>query len=470
MTLQFYNTLKRKKEAFKPIKPKEVGVYSCGPTPYSYAHIGNFRSFVFVDLLKRYLEFKGYKVNHIMNITDIDDKTIRDSAKEGLGLKEFAEKYAKAFFEDIDKLNIKHATKYPKATEHVNDMIKFVEKLVEKGFAYEKLNSVYFDISKFKNYGKLSKIDLSQMKPGARVDLDEYEKDHPGDFTLLKRSKLDELKRGIYYDTKYGKCRPGWHLECSVMSMKYLGETFDIHTGGVDLIFPHHENEIAQSEAYSGKPFVKYWIHCEHLIVDGKKMSKSLGNFYTLRDLIKKGHKPEAIRYELLSTHYRQQLNFTEEGLKAAANAIERLNTFISKVSIFKKVLSKNKQDPKIKSLIEKAKKDFIKNMDDDLNISEAFAAIFDFVKEINKKMEPDGIDKRDAKDIIDFMKEIDSVLGIINFKEEKIPKEIKELAEEREKARKAKDFSKADKIRNEIKKRGYLIEDSKGGTKIKKI
>ncbi len=457
MRLKIYNTLTRKKEVFKPIKKGVVSFYSCGPTVYNYAHIGNFRNYVFVDILKRYLKYKGYKVKHVMNITDIDDKTIRNSAKEGLSLKKFTDKYTKAFFEDIKALNIEKVDIYPKATEHVKDMIDFVKVLVKKGYAYEKLQSVYYDISKFKNYGKLSKVDLSQMKAGARVDLDEYEKDHPGDFTLLKRSKLDELKRGICYDTKFGKVRPGWHLECSVMSMKYLGNTFDIHCGGIDLVFPHHENEIAQSEAYSGKKFVNYWIHNEHLIVDGKKMSKSLGNFYTLRDLLKKGYDPIAIRYLLLSTHYRQKLNFTFKSLEAAKKAVDKLNNFIF---VLRNMNSKE-DEGNIDKLINKAKADFESKMDDDLNISEGLAVIFDFMRGVNKLK----LSKKEALKVISLMEDFNKVLRVIDFKKkEDVPSSIKELVGEREKARKEKDWKKADKIRDDIKKKGFAIDDTEEG------
>jgi len=464
MELRIYNTLTRKKEIFKPIKAGHVGMYSCGPTVYNFAHIGNFRNYVFVDLLKRYIKYKGYKIKHVMNITDIDDKTIRDSAKEGVSLKEFTEKYTKAFFDDLKTLNIEPADIYPKATEHVKEMIDFVKVLVKKGYAYEKLNSVYYDISKFKDYGKLSKVDLSQMKSGARVDLDEYEKDHPGDFTLLKRSKLDELKKGIYYDTEFGKVRPGWHLECSVMSMKYLGSTFDIHTGGVDLIFPHHENEIAQSEAYSGKKFVNYWSHNEHLIVDNKKMSKSLGNFYTLRDLLEKGYSPRSIRYVLLATHYRQKLNFTFESLKAAENSIKRLDEFIVKL----KDVKGEKNNKEIYVLIEKAKSDFEDAMDDDLNVSIALSVMFDFVKKINTFIMNENISKKDAEKAIALMHDFDSVFGILKRKEEKgeISEEIKQLIEKREEARKNKNWAEADRIRDELKEKGIILKDTKDGVR----
>jgi len=463
MALKLYNTLTKKKEDFKPIKKGEVGMYSCGPTVYNYAHIGNFRNYLFVDLLKRYLKYKGYKVKHVMNITDIDDKTIRDSGKIGWELNKFTEKYTKIFMEDIKTLNIEPASIYPKATEHVKEMIEFTKKLVEKGFAYDKLGSVYFSISKFKEYGKLAKIDLSHMKAGARVDLDEYEKDHPGDFTLLKKSKLDEMKRGISYDTEWGKVRPGWHLECSVMAMKYLGAPFDIHCGGIDLTFPHHDNEIAQSEAYSGKKFVNFWLHNEHLIVDNKKMSKSLGNFYTLRDVLTKGYDPMAIRYELLSTHYRQKLNFTFKGIESSGKAVKKLNDFIFSL----KNITLDKDNKEIPSLIKKAEEDFEKKMDNDLNISEALAVIFDFMNKVNKL----EISKKDSKKIIDLMKKFNEILGVINFEAKNdISEEIEALIKKRDQARKDKDWATSDEIRDDLKAKGIELIDSKEGTKWKKV
>ena len=468
--LKFYNIIARKKENFKSIKKGEVGIYSCGPTVYDFAHLGNFRAYIFADILRRYLEYKNYRVKHVMNITDIDDKTIRDSKKAKMTLKDLTEKYTQEFFKDLKTLNIKKAWKYPKATEHIPEMLKMVDVLVKKGYAYEKNHSVYFDISKFKNYGKLSRVDLKNIKPGARVDLDEYEKDSPGDFTLLKRVTLDELKRGIYYQTKWGKARPGWHLECSVMSMKYLGQTFDIHTGGVDLIFPHHENEIAQSEVYTGKKFVNYWLHNEHLLVEGKKMAKSLGNFYTLRDLLVKGYNSRAIRYLLISTHYRQKLNFTFRSLKAAGGALERLDEFVDKVKSQKsKVKSIVKSSKLINNLIFKAKLDFEKAMDDDLNISEVLAVIFNLTKEINILIDKNQLFSVEAKKIFQLIKRFDQVLGLKLIEEKKeIPKKILDLVSQREKARQEKDWQKADEIRQEIKKMGYKIEDTGKGVKVK--
>ena len=507
--LTLYNTLTRKKQIFKPIKKGQVKIYTCGPTVYDFAHLGNFRSYVFADILRRYLEYKGYQVKHVMNITDIDDKTIRDSKKAGMKLKDFTEKYTKEFFKDIETLNIKKAWKYPKATEHIKGMIKMVNVLVKKGYAYEKNHSVYFDISKFKNYGKLSRIDLKGMKAGARVDSDEYEKDSSGDFALLKRVTLDELKRGIYYETKWGKIKPGWHLECSVMSMKYLGQTFDIHTGGVDLIFPHHENEIAQSEASTSRKFVNYWLHNEHLLVEDRKMAKSLGNFYSLRDLLKKDYDPRAIRYLLLSTHYRQKLNFTFRGLRSAEGALKRLDEFVLSLQQLRWT-SKEVAISRIRQLITKAKLDFEKAMDDDLNISKALAIIFNLVKKVNpflgyhpetersRANPPAGGEARESEAqlfsndmgeaigscsivitskiasllhnlILDFDQVLGLNLGKIK-KSLKIPSEIKKLLQEREEARQTKNWEKADLIRQKLIKKGYEIQDTPQGPKLKFI
>jgi len=469
--LRFYNTLSRKKEIFKPIKKGRVKIYSCGPTAYDFAHIGNFRSYVFADILRRYLEYKGYRVKHIMNITDIDDKTIKNSKIAKMSLKDFTEKYTREFFKDLETLNIEKASYYPKATENIKEMIKFTEALEKKGYAYERLHSVYFDISKFKDYGKLSRIDLKKIKPGARVDLDEYQKDAPGDFTLLKRSTLDELKRGIFYQTKWGKVRPGWHLECSVMSMKYLGKTFDIHTGGVDLIFPHHENEIAQSEAYAEKKFVNFWLHNEHLLIEGKKMSKSLGNFYTLRDLLKMGYTRRAIRYFLLSSHYRQKTNLSFKALKGTEKAIERIKTFMEKMGLSPKIKTPSKSLKLIKSLISKAKKDFEEAMDDDLNTPKALSVIFNLIKEANKIEEADS---KTVKQILNLINKFDSVFGLklleIKKEETGIPEKVIKLSREREKYRKNGQWKLADKIRRKIKQMGYWVEDTKAGPKLKRL
>jgi len=461
--LKLYNTLTRKKETFKPIKKNLVTIYSCGPTVYNFAHIGNWRSFIFSDILRRYLKYKGYKVKHVMNLTDVDDKTIRDSKKENLSLKKFTEKYTKYFFDDMDKLNIEKVEYYPKATENIDEMVKLIKILLKKGYAYKAEDGIYFDISKFKDYGKLANLNIKGLKTGARVSNDEYDKKNAKDFALWKF--WDKEDGDVFWETEIGKGRPGWHIECSVMSTKYLGKTIDIHTGGVDLIFPHHQNEIAQSEAANDKKFVNYWLHCEHLIVNGKKMSKSLGNFYTLRDILDKGYDAKSVRYVLLSTHYKQKLNFTFKGIEAAQNVIERFREFV-----LKSKKASGKDNKKISELIKKVKLDFEKAMDDNLNISKALAKIFDFMKDINKLLKDNKLSKKDANSIIKTMKEFNSVLGIIDFKEEKIDKQVESLIKQREDARAKKDFEKADKIRDKLKKKGIILEDTSQGVRWKKI
>ncbi len=459
MALRFYNTLTRKKEIFKPIKGNEVRIYNCGPTVYNYVHIGNCRAFVDADVLKRYLLYKGFKVKQVMNITDVDDKTIRDSQKEGLSLKEFTTKYTKAFFEDLKTLNISPATFYPKATEHISEMISLIEKLEKKKYTYiGEDKSVYYDISKFKKYGKLSGIKVEDLKSSGRVKQDEYGKEDAHDFALWKA--YDKSDGAVFWDTKYGRGRPGWHIECSAMSMKYLGETFDIHTGGIDLIFPHHENEIAQSEAATGKPFVKFWLHNEYILVDGKKMSKSLGNFYTLRDVLSRGYNPKSVRYLLMSTHYRQPLNFTFESLKGVNAAVERLTNFMSYLDS----VNGEKDNKKIIRLTAKVKKQFETCMDADLNMSSALASIFDFIRDVYKLK----ISKKDALLVKGVMLNFDSVLGILKTEKKALSEEIECLVKEREEARKNKDFKKADSIREELRKKGVVLEDTKEGVRWK--
>ncbi len=470
MPLRLYNTLTRKKEIFKPIDKNLVKFYSCGPTVYDYAHIGNFRAYVCSDILKRYLKYSGYKVKHVMNITDVDDKTIKRANEEKISLKDYTKKYENAFFEDLEKLNIEKADFFPRATEHISEMVEIIKNLLNKKVGYKSEDgSIYFDISKFKSYGKLSHTKVTELMKGARVSQDSYDKEEAKDFALWKAYHNED--GDVFWEREIGKGRPGWHIECSAMSMKYLGEHFDIHSGGIDLIFPHHENEIAQSEAFTKKKFVNYWFHNEHLQVNGQKMSKSLGNFFTLRDLLNKNHNAKAIRYLLLSAHYRMQLNFTEESVKAAEHTVQRLNDFIMNLKSIKDTQIKNPvKNDGIKKLIAEAKKDFEKSMDDDLNISNALAVIFDFVKEINTLVMKNKVGKSDAEKIIKFMNDIDGVLGVLEENEEKLSKEIKNLVDEREKARKEKDFAKSDKIRNELKEKGIILEDTKDGVRWKNI
>jgi cysteinyl-tRNA synthetase len=460
--IQFFNTLTGKIEPFKSVVPGEVRLYTCGPTVYDYGHIGNFRAYIFEDLLKRFLIFMGYKVIHVMNITDVDDKTIRGANVQGVKLQEYTKKYIDAFFEDIKTLNIARADYYPRATDHVPEMVEMVRGLLKKGYAYEKDGSIYFSIAKFPNYGRLSKIKLSELKPGQRMEADEYEKESANDFALWKHKKEGEP----FWETEIGQGRPGWHIECSAMSSKYLGETFDIHCGGVDNIFPHHENEIAQSEAYSGKKFVNYWLHCHHLIVDGEKMSKSKGNFYTLRDLLAKNVDPSSLRYLLLSTHYRKMLNFTFGALDQAKASLQRIKDFVYEL---KKGTFAEGENRKIAELLEKTKQKFIKGLSDDLNISAALTAIFEMIRKVNIQISRGKILSKDAAGLVSFIHFLDEVLAVLSEKEEKfLPEEILKRIEEREKARRARNYELADQIRQELLQQGIVLEDTKDGVRWK--
>lgn len=431
--ISLYNTLTRKKEPFKPFQDKEVSIYTCGPTVYNFAHIGNFRAYIFTDILVRYLKFRNFKVRWVMNITDVDDKTIEGSNKEGIRLEEFTKKYEDSFFKDLKHLNIAKADIYPQATKHIKEIQNLIAQLIQNGYAYEKEGSVYFNITKFKKYGELSKVDLAGIKHGARVELDEYEKTTPGDFVLWKAKKEGEPS----WNSPWGPGRPGWSIECSAMSMKYLGQTIDLHLGGVDLIFPHHENEIAQSESATGKKFVRYWLHSEHLLVEGKKMAKSAGNFYTLRDLEKQGADPLAFRYLCFQTHYRTKLNFTWEALQAAQNSLNEI----------KKLAFRGQRSV----ISQKDKEAVIKALDDDLNTPKALG-ILHKANNFNLWLE--------FEPVLGLMLE-DRGLRI------EVSQEVQELIKQRENFRKAGKFDEADKIRKEIRKKGYEIEDTAGGTRV---
>jgi cysteinyl-tRNA synthetase len=463
MALRFYNTYTNRVEPFESLKPGEVGMYTCGPTVYDYAHIGNFRAYMFEDLLRRHLKYKGFKVTQVMNLTDVDDKSIRGAREQGIKLREYTRKYIDAFFEDLDTLRIERAEHYPPATEHIPEMVELVKKLLDTGHAYRKDGSIYFQIKSFPNYGKLSGFDLSQLKTGARVDADEYEKESASDFALWKA--WDEEDGEVFWETDLGRGRPGWHIECSAMSVKYLGQPFDIHTGGVDNMFPHHENEIAQSEAASGKKFVNYWLHNAHLMVEGKKMAKSFGNCYTIKDLMKLGHNPLAIRYELLTTHYRQQLNFTFEGLGAALAALQRLWDFWRKLEDIKGETDHGEVAP----ILEKAKTGFEEGLDDDLNISPALASVFDMVRDVNSLIAAEQISKREAQEVLDVLGRFDIVLGLLRPEEASIDEGIEALIQKRNQARKDKKWAEADRIRDELLEKGIVLEDTKGGTKWKR-
>lgn len=465
MAFKLFNTLTRKKQVFRPLKPDIVRMYSCGPTVYNFPHMGNYRAYIFADLLRKYLNYKCFKVVQIMNITDVEDKIIRDSQKEGVSLTEFTRRYENAFFEDLEKLRIPKADVHPRATEHINEMVALIRQLLEKGIAYKADDeSIYYNIRKFRNYGKLAQLDKTELLAGAsgRILADEYKKEQVQDFALWKAWSPED--GDVFWDTDIGRGRPGWHIECSAMSMKYLGESFDIHTGGVDLVFPHHQNEIAQSEGVTKTTFVKFWVHNEWLLVDGQKMSKSLGNFYTLRDVLAKGYDSLAVRYLLLATHYRQSLNFTFEGLDAAKNALERLWDFVRKL----KEIKTDGENPKIEKHIVSAKRKFESSLDNDLEISPALASVFDFVRKINTLIDKSKVFKSDADKVLDFLKSIDSVLSILKD-DEAIPQEVLVLVDQREKARAGKNWEAADALRKAITEKGYVVEDTEQGPRVKK-
>lgn len=440
--IKLYNTLSRKKETFKPIKEKEVGIYTCGPTAYWYAHIGNLRTFITSDIIKRIFLFNGYKVRHVMNITDVDDKTIKGSRKENLSLKEFTKKYEKAFLEDIEKLNIIRPDIMPRATEHVREMIELIKILLKKGYAYRADDGIYFSVNKFKGYGKLANIKKVESK--SRIKNDEYDKENLQDFALWKFYTKED--GNIFWEAEFGKGRPGWHIECSTMSVKYLGQPFDIHTGAIDLIFPHHTNEIAQSEAAAGKKFVNAWMHAGFLTMKEGKMSKSLGNIYTLNDLKERRFEPLEYRYLTLLSHYRSPMLFSWENMKNARNAYERL----------KNITENLKDDKKIN---EKYLNKFKEAVNDDFDMPKALSILWEMLRD------------SDASGKYQAIKEMDRVLGLNILKKDKIaiPEEIQVLGKEREKARKSKDWKLADKIREKIRQKGWLVEDTPKGQLIKK-
>lgn len=450
MALNIFNTLSRSKEEFEPISENKVGLYTCGPTVYNYPHIGNYRAYIFGDILKRYLVYRGYNVKHIMNITDIDDKTIRDSRAQGKSLKDFTEFYTLEFYKDRDALNITKADNYTKATDFILEMVKIIEKLLEKGFAYKTEDgSIYFDIHKDADYGKLSHFKISDLKENAkgRITKDEYDKDSAEDFALWKA--WDDSDGEVFWETSLGKGRPGWHIECSAMSMHELGETFDLHTGGVDNMFPHHENEIAQSECATGKMFSKYFMHNEHLMVDGVKMAKSAGNFYTLRDLIEKGVEPLAFRLWIYGAHYRTKTNFTLDAVNASQVALKRLHEF------FRNLIKINTG-----SVDQNYKERFMEYMDDDLDTPKALALLWDLVH--NPDIKPE--DKKAT--MLDFDKVFG--FGLENLKEEEIPKDIN--LDNYIKAKEEKNWEEVDRIRKNTAELGYKIEDTVNGPKVKKL
>ena len=464
MALQFYNTMARAKEVFTPLEPGKVGLYTCGPTIYNYAHIGNFRAYVFEDLLKRYLRMRGYAVHHIMNLTDVEDKLIRTCRETGQSLKTVTGKYAQAFFEDIATLAIEPADAYPAATDHIAEMVTMIKQLREQGHTYEADGSIYFRISSYADYGKLSHMDLDELRSGAsgRVDNDEYETEDARDFALWKAWTPEDGE--VYWETELGKGRPGWHIECSAMSVKFLGTHFDIHCGGVDNIFPHHENEIAQTCCATGGRFVNYWMHCAHLVVEGKKMSKSLGNFFTLRDLVEKGYDPLTIRWVLITTHYRQPNNFTFDALDGAAQAMQRIRDFRTRLNEVRGA------GDALAEPVAKCRAAFIEAMDDDLNISSATAAVFDFVRDVNKAMDQDAVGKEGALAALALLDELNAVTGVFgDAPATETPQAVLDLVAERQLARRNKDFARSDAIRDQLLSEGWVIEDTADGPRVKR-
>ena len=460
--MSLYNTLSRKKDEFVPIDENRVRIYSCGPTLCQLIHVGQCRRFVFSDLVRRYLEFKGYNVTHIMNVTDLDDRTIEGAEKAGKSLKDFTETYYQEFLKDLDTLNIKRASEYPRASLYVEDMIQLTQKLLEKGYAYEKLRSVYFDISRSEDYGKLSRIDLDKIHVGKTVDLEQYEKENPRDFTLLKRSTLSELKKGIFHKTQWGNIRPSWHLECPTMAMKLLGENYDIHMSGADLIFPHHENAIAISEAVTGKPLANYWLHNELVMVNGKKPSSDSNNeVYTIGQILERGYTGREIRYWLISRHYRKPISFSWTNLQAAKNTIGHLDRFVSRF----RYCPPGDPHPEMDQLVYNLKHKFVESMDDDFNVAPALAALFEFTREINRIMGRKGLSPIDKQKVEEVLESINSVLGVIDLEPPKPDKKVEEIIEKREKARRGKNWATADRIRQELKDLGIEVVDTKDGT-----
>ena len=468
--LALYNTLSNRVEPFVPLEEGRVRMYTCGPTVYDYAHIGNYRTFLFSDILRRHLRWSGYEMRQVMNLTDVDDKTIRNATQAGLPLRDYTNRFIAAFWEDMGALRNQRPEIIARATDHIPDMVKTIRELEKRELAYRSDGSVYFRISKFPEYGKLSKIDLAGNRPGARVDQDEYEKADVRDFVLWKASKADEP----HWDSEFGPGRPGWHIECSVMATKYLGETFDIHAGGSDLVFPHHENEIAQAESLTGKPFARYWVHSEFLLVDGQKMSKSLGNYYTLRDLLKKGHSAASIRYLLASVPHRKQLNFTMEGLEQSARALERLENFRFRVRQTAFPEGTNA------ALAEKAAAfpgELRKALDDDLNTAQALGAVFELVREANTAIDGGNFFGGNTAGVLDCLDQWNQIFDVLAPSGEDgretaagenglTSAAIEQKIEERQQARRDRKFQLADQIRDELAAAGILLEDTKDGVR----
>jgi cysteinyl-tRNA synthetase len=459
LTFKLFNSYGRKLMAFRPLQNKKVRMYTCGPTVWDYAHIGNFRTFLFEELLRRYLKFKGYTVVQVMNITDVEDKIIKGMKRTGKSLEELTHFYEDAFMQDLDTLSMERAEYYPRATEHIKEMLALIKVLLNKGYAYRSEDgSIYFNVRKFRNYGKLSGIRIAQLRAGARVSHDSYDKEEASDFALWKAWDKDD--GDVFWATEFGKGRPGWSIECSAMSMKYLGNSFDIHAGGADLKFPHHENEIAQSEAATGRRYSKYWLHSEFLNLGGEEMHKTTGNIVQLRDLLQKGWDPMTIRLFLLSAHYREPLSYTEGGIRQSDAERQRLQDFIARLRSFRKT------SPGSKSKLARGfLRDFETAMDDDLNTPKAFAVLFTLVKRVNGLIDSRRLSRSEATSLFEALGIVNSVLGFMRFQEDQLPPRLRKLVKEREEARRTRDFAAADRIRQALVKEGVTLEDTPTGT-----
>ncbi len=464
MPQQLYNTKTRKKEDFIPIEDNHVRIYTCGPTVYDTAHVGNFRTFIFEDLLKRFLLFKGFRVTHIMNLTDVDDKTIKKAITSGVPIRELTDRYIAAFFNDSKILKINPADEYPRATDHVAEMIAMIQKLLDNGNAYKTDDgSIFFSIASYNDYGKLARLDIDQQQSTERVDSDDYSKDNPQDFTLWKAWKEED--HSVYWDSPWGRGRPGWHIECSAMSTKYLGNHFDIHCGGVDNLFPHHENELAQSVCSTKADFVNYWMHCEHLLVDSSKMSKSLDNFYRLEELLEKGFTEESLRYVLLTTHYRSKLNFSLDKRHESLKAVKRIQDIFDRLTDF--TAGQEAKSGNIAAITELSA--FEKFLDNDLDIAGGIGVLFEWIRATNAKLDQGRLSVKSAFEGLSFLQRINEILDVLTDSKETIPADIQLLVTARDTARSNKDWPESDRIRTELQSLGWKVEDTPEGCKVRK-
>jgi cysteinyl-tRNA synthetase len=469
MTLRLHNTLTGTKDLFEPLQPGQVGMYTCGPTVWNFAHVGNLRAFMFYDLLRRHLQVCGYRVTHVMNITDIDDRILDEAMHAGVTISEYVKPYTEAFFEDMSALRAQPAEHYPKATEHIPDMVAMIARLLETGYAYIADGDAYYRIERFPRYGVLSRLDRAGLRAGARVATDKYEKESVSDFALWKKAAPGDEKLGAAWDAPFGRGRPGWHIECSAMCKRYLGDTLDIHCGGIDLMFPHHENEIAQSEAANGKPFARFWLHSEHLAeASGEKMSKSAGGFTTLRDLVAAGHDPLAVRFFLIANaHYRSRLRLSGDALRASAEQVRRLRDFAERV---RGSASRAVDDQALLSRIAEVRTGYRESLDDDLNLPHGIGLVFEVLREANAALDGERVGDQGRRNLLALLDEVDVHLDVIGAQEPGLAEEVERLIAERETARRERDFARSDRIREDLRQRGIALEDSKDGVRWRRI